>query len=87
VTNVKGLYTSDPRKNKKAKLIKNITWKKFNTIASKIKFKAGQHFVLDQAAAKKIMKYKIPTYIVGSLTSLRKVLSREKVFGGTKISG
>ena len=87
LTNVKGLYTSNPKKNKKAKFIPKITWKKFDKIASKIKFEAGQHFVLDQSASKVILKNKIPTYIVGSLSSIDKILKGKKEFGGTLISG
>jgi uridylate kinase len=86
LTNVKGLYTSDPKKNKKAKIIKKITWKKFNEITKKIKYKAGQHFVLDQSASKVILKHKIPTYIVGSVASIDKIL-KGKSFVGTLIRG
>lgn len=87
LTNVKGLYTANPQKNKNAKFIPKITWKKFEQITSKIKFEAGQHFVLDQSAAKTILKNKIPTYIVGSLQSIDKILNNKKDFGGTLING
>jgi uridylate kinase len=87
ITNVPGLYTSNPKKNKNAKKIKNISWKKFEEIASKIKFKAGQHFVLDQNAAKTILKNRIPTYIIGSLSELDKILKEKKKFDGTLIVG
>jgi uridylate kinase len=87
ITNVKGLYTSNPKTNKNAKFIKKISWKKFDEKASKIKFKAGQHFVLDQKAAKIILKYKIPTYIVESLDDVDKILQGQKNFQGTIISG
>lgn len=86
LTNIRGLYTADPKKNKNAKFIPRITWEKFNTIAQKMTFKAGQHFVLDQSAAKRIMEEKIPTYILGSLGDLKNVLSGKK-FKGTLISG
>ncbi len=86
LTNVKGLYSADPRKDKKAKFIKKISWKKFSEITNKIKYKAGQHFVLDQTAAKIIQKDKIPTYIVGSLTAIDNILKNKK-FVGTIISG
>jgi len=86
LTNVNGLYTSNPHKNKNAKKIPRITWKKFDAIASKIKFSAGQHFVLDQAAAKIIMKKKVPTYIVGDVKNIEKIV-RSKNFVGTLISG
>src|SRR3989344_6019042 len=65
ITNVDGLFTSNPKKNKNAKLIKEISWKGFHDIASKMAFPPGQHFVLDQKASKIIMDHKIKTYIVG----------------------
>lgn len=86
ITNVKGLYSSDPRKTKDAKFIPQISWLEFNKIASKIKFSAGQHFVLDQSAAEEILKKKIITYIVGNLRDFNHVLSK-KPFIGTTISG
>lgn len=86
ITNIDGLYTSNPKTNKSAKFIKSITWEKFYNITKKIKFKAGQHFVLDQNAAKTILKKKIPTYIVGRLSEVDKILNR-KSFKGTLING
>lgn len=85
LTNVKGLYSSDPTKNKKAKFISKITWKDFIEIAKKVKYKAGQHFVLDQSAAKTIQDKKITTYLVGSLGAIDKILKNKK-FTGTLIS-
>ena len=87
LSNVDGLYTADPKKDKKAKFISKMSWKKFEGITSKIKYEAGQHFVLDQIAAETIMKKKIPTYIVGSLDAIDKILEGKKNFGGTLISG
>lgn len=85
LTNVKGLYSSNPLTNKKAKFIPKISWHDFNKITQKIKFKAGQHFVLDQKAAEIIYKHKIPTYILGpELSNLSKVL-KGKRFTGTFI--
>lgn len=86
LTNIKGLYTSNPKTNKKAKFIAKISWEKFIEIAKKIKYKAGQHFVLDQIAAKTIQKKKITTYIVGSLGAIDKILTGKK-FVGTVIRG
>jgi len=86
LTNVNGLYSSDPKENKDAKFVKKITWKKFNLISSKIKYSAGQHFVLDQTAAKIIQKKKIPTYIVGSITAIDNII-KSKNFKGTCIKG
>ncbi|MCH7850819.1 MAG: hypothetical protein IH845_04215 [Nanoarchaeota archaeon] len=86
LTNVKGLYTSNPKTHKSAKFIPKITWKKFNDIVKEMTYSAGQHFVLDQSASKIIMKNKIPTYIVGSLKDIDSIL-RNKKFVGTLISG
>jgi len=86
LTNVEGLYTSDPRKNKNAKRISKISWINFKKIVDKIKYEAGQHFVLDKVAANIILKNKIPTYIVGSLDSVDSIL-KGKRFKGTLICG
>jgi uridylate kinase len=86
ITNVDGLYTGNPKTNKNAKLVREISWKDFHKIANKIPFRSGQHFVLDQKASKIIMEEKIKTYIVGNnLGNFEKVLSG-KTFKGTTIS-
>lgn len=85
ITNVKGLYSSDPHKNKDVKFIPKISWEKFETMALKIKFAAGQHFVLDQRAAILIRKHKIPAFIVdNNISNLRRILMG-KGFRGTLI--
>jgi uridylate kinase len=86
LTNVRGLYTSNPKKNKNAKFIKLISWREFHAQANKIKYKSGQNFVLDQTAAKIIKDRKIPTYIVGSLKQIENILKR-KAFIGTLVRG
>jgi len=86
ITNVAGLYDKNPSENKKAKFISKISWKEFYKMTNKLKFKPGQHFVLDQTAAQIILKNKIPTYILGkNLKHLDNVL-KEKKFKGTIIS-
>ena len=85
ITNVSGLYTANPKTSKNAKLISSISFKDFHGIASKISFKPGQHFVLDQKASGIILRNRIKTYIIGDLNSLDKVLSG-KTFKGTTIS-
>lgn len=87
LTNVKGLYNSDPKKNKNAKRIPKITWEEFNKITQRIKFKPGQNFVLDQDASKIIMKNQIPTYILKDLKEIKKILKGEENFEGTLIKG
>jgi len=82
MTNVKGLYTSDPRKNKNAKFIPRISWKAFEKEALKLKMTPGQHFVLDQKAATYIKKHKTKTYIIdSSLKNLENLLKSKKFIG------
>ncbi len=84
LTNVKGLYTKDPAKFKNAKFIKNITWEDFDKIISKIKFRPGQHFILDQSASAIIKKYKIKTHIIKEIKDLDSYL-KNKSFTATTI--
>ncbi len=86
MTNVKGLYTSNPLTNKNAKFIPRISWKEFESLTLKIKFHAGQHYVLDQQASVIIKNHKVETYIIGkSMSNLDKILHKKK-FIGTVIS-
>ena len=87
LTNVRGLYSSNPKKNKRARFISKIGWDDFAKMAGKVKFKAGQHFVLDQSAAKVIKKKRIVTYIVGSLSAIDSVLRGSKKINGTRVGG
>ena len=84
MTNVDGLFTRDPRKFKNAKFIPEISFNDFLKIANKIKFKAGQHFVLDRSAAVIIDKYKIKTTILKGFNNLEKCINGDK-FRGTVI--
>jgi len=81
ITNVNGLYNKDPKKFKDAKFIRQESWHEFFERAKKIKFHAGQHFVLDQNAAEIIMKHKIPTYITNSLEDIDKILNGKEFKG------
>ncbi|MAG52703.1 MAG: UMP kinase [Nanoarchaeota archaeon] len=83
ITNVKGLYDKDPKKFKNAKFIPEISFKEFSKIVNKIKFKPGQHFVLDQRAAKVISKNKIKTVITKDINNLIKIVKGEKFIGTT----
>tara|TARA_Y100000034_G_C6869145_1_gene396530 strand:+ start:490 stop:1176 length:687 start_codon:yes stop_codon:yes gene_type:complete len=87
LTNVSGLYDKNPKQFKSAKLIPRISWKEFYKTSKKIKFKPGQHFILDKTAAKIILENKIPTYILGKdLRQLGNFLKGKK-FIGTRIEG
>ena len=82
LTNVQGLYSDNPATHKNAKFIPEISWASFEKMANKIHFKPGQHFVLDQKAAKLIKKDKIKTYILGdNLINLEKLLQGKKFIG------
>ncbi len=82
LTNVLGLYNKDPNKYKDAKLINEISHKDFLKIANKLTFKPGQHFVLDQKAAKIIKQHHIPTAILGpDLKNLDNLLNEEHFVG------
>jgi uridylate kinase len=85
LTDVAGLHDKNPKKFKDAKFIPKISWRDFYKMANKIKFKPGQHFVLDQTAAKGIMENKITTYILGKdMKQMENVLENKK-FKGTII--
>jgi uridylate kinase len=85
LTNVDGLYDKNPFEYHDAVMIPKITWKDFDIMAHARKYEPGQHFILDQTAAKIIKKEKIPTYILGKdLRQLANVLEK-KPFIGTLI--
>jgi uridylate kinase len=77
LTDVPGLH---------AKFIPEISWTNFEKMVNKIKFKPGQHFVLDQKASGIIKKNKITTYILGKDMNQLDNLLNGKKFIGTKIS-
>ena len=85
MTNVNGLYDKDP-KLKGAKLIRNISFERFDKIVKKIKSHPGHHFVLDQHASDIISKNNIKTCIIGpNLDNLERLI-KNKGFLGTTIS-
>ncbi len=87
LTNVSGLYNKNPKEHKDAKFIPVITWRDFHKMATKEKFKPGQHFILDQTASEMILKHRIPTYLLGKdLKQLGAILHGRK-FRGTIIWG
>jgi uridylate kinase len=86
ITNIKGLFDKNPLEHKNAKFIPKISWKDFDVMAQKIKFKPGQHFVLDQTASKIIKKNKIKTVILKEVKELDNFM-KDKKFVGTVIDG
>ncbi len=83
LTNVDGLYDKNPLKYKTAKLTTQLDYKSFLQIVNKIKYEAGQHFILDQAAAKIITKAKIKTLIINGnkLENINYYLNNKKFLG------
>ena len=65
LTNVRGLYDKNPKRFRSARFIPEISYGDFYKMAKRIRFRPGQHFVLDQTAAKIIKRYKIKTFILG----------------------
>ncbi|MDD5193132.1 MAG: UMP kinase [Candidatus Nanoarchaeia archaeon] len=82
LTNVSGLHDKNPLIYKNAKFIPEISHEEFYKLATQTKFKPGQHFILDQKAAKIIKKYKIPSYIIGpDLKNLDNLLNDRHFIG------
>jgi uridylate kinase len=84
LTDVDGLFTKNPKTHKDARFIPRISINDFWKIVSKIKFKAGQHFVLDQRAAQVLKKEQVKTVIIKGLKNLEHVILG-KPFKGTII--
>jgi len=83
LTNVNGLYTKNPKEHKDAKFIPRISFNEFYKRAMKIKYKAGQHFVLDQNAARIIKRHRIRTMILNgnNLKNFENCLEGKKFVG------
>jgi len=86
LTNVKGLYDKNPKRFRNAKFIPEISHNEFLKMAKAVEFKPGQHFALDQTAAKVIKKYNIITYIMGDNMKNLDNLLNKKHFIGSRIS-
>ena len=66
VSNVDGVYDSDPRKNKKAKMYKKMEFKQLLTLANTSdKRKPGTNFVFDVIACKLAARTKMELHFVG----------------------
>jgi len=83
LTNVKGLYDSNPLNNKNAKFIPKATIEEFNKIVMAIPNKPGMHAPVDHTAMKIIREHKIKTYILGKDVKQLDNLLNNKRFIGT----
>ena len=83
-TDVNGIYSADPNKNKNAKLFKKIELKKLRGILVKEDSVAGGYDLMDIVALKIIERSKIKTRVIKSdLKTLEKAIKGKDV--GTEI--
>ena len=84
-TDVDGVFTSDPRKNKNAKLIKSITTKNLLGKVVADKMSAGTYDLMDLLSLKIIERSKIPTAVIKcDSRQIKSVISGKST--GTKIT-
>jgi uridylate kinase len=81
-----GVYTADPRTDKEAKLLHNLSYRELVRILGGGRHRPGIHSIVDPVAAKFIAKHKLTLVVTnGFLTSnVRKALLGERV--GTLVS-
>lgn len=60
LSNVDGVYSSDPSENKKAKLFRELTYERLLEIVATLEVEAGQHGILDVPAAIILKRSRIP---------------------------
>jgi len=85
-TSVDGVYTSDPKKNKRARRIERMSYQELIRIAQRGKGKAGPSIVFDPLGASLVARSKVPLLVVDGrdLSSLKKAIMGKK-FRGTKV--
>jgi len=82
VTDVDGVYTSDPRKNRRAKRFTSLTWGEYLKLFSP-QSKPGLHAPFDPVASKAAARYHIRVFIIpSSIGNFRRLLAG-KAFRGT----
>ena len=84
-TDVDGIYDSDPKKNTKAKMFKEITIKKCLDLLNNESTQAGNYELMDIVAMKVIERSKIPTYVIKSDPKIIRNLIMKNRQTGTKI--
>ena len=85
-TDVDGIYDSDPKKNAKAKMFKEITIKKCLDLLNNESTEAGNYELMDIVAMKVIERSKIPTYVIKSDPKVIRNLIMKNRQTGTKIT-
>ena len=86
LTLVDGIYARNPLKYKNARFIPYLDAKEFYTKMKKIKYRPGQHLLLDQHAASIIYHEKVKTIIIGKNLKNFENYLRGNNFKGSVIS-
>jgi uridylate kinase len=86
VTNVDGVYTSDPKKDRKAKKINEISTDQLLSLTSSEHVSAGSYELMDPVSVRIIERSHIPTWIISGEDpeNISRVLKGEHV--GTKVT-
>lgn len=85
MSNIDYVYDKDPKKDKSAKPIKHISWKKLREIVGS-KWSAGLNAPFDPIAAKEAEKLNLKVHVIGKNLKNLKQLIKNKDFKGTTIS-
>ena len=85
MSNIDYVYDKDPKKNKDAKKIKNIFWRRYRKISGN-KWEAGLNKPFDPIAAKEAEKLGLKVTIIGKNLRNFENLLNDKKFYGTIIS-
>lgn len=85
-TDVDGIYNSDPKKNTKAKMFKEITIKKCLDLLNTESTQAGNYDLMDIVAMKVVERSKIPTWVIKSDPKVIRNLIMKNSQTGTKIT-
>src|ERR1044071_9137228 len=85
-TDVDGIYDSDPNKNHRAKMFKEITVKKCLDLLNTESTQAGNYDLMDIVALKVIERSKIPTWVIKSDPKIIRSLILRNTQSGTKIT-
>lgn len=82
LTNIDYIYTSDPKKNNKAKIIKETTWNKMQRIVG-TKWDPGANFPFDPKAIKYANKFKLKVAFLNGkkINNLKNFLEDKKFVG------
>ncbi|RPI84682.1 MAG: UMP kinase [Nitrosopumilales archaeon] len=85
-TDVEGIYDSDPNKNPRAKMFKEITIKNCLELLNNESTQAGNYDLMDIVALKVIERSKIPTWVIKSEPKIIRNLILKNSKTGTRIS-